>query len=147
MRIVPFEPRHLARIEAGPFERLAVEGLDFDWPASGAPIPGPAFTLIDLDGTPLGAGGLVPLWRGVAQGWIFASDRLRRHPVTLHRTVQHGLALAEAGLALHRIQITVHEDFAASRRWVERLGFRFEGRMPGYGPNRDTYLRYARTSP
>jgi hypothetical protein len=147
MRIVPFEPRHLARIAPGPFERLAVEGIEFDWPASGVAIPGPAFTLIDSDGTPLGAGGLVPLWRGVVQGWVFASDQLRRRPLVLHRAVRRGLAMAETGLGLHRIQITVHEDFAASRRWVERLGFRFEGRMPGYGPNRDTYLRYARTSP
>jgi hypothetical protein len=147
MRIVPFEPRHLAHIEPGPFERLAVEGLEFDWSAPGSAIPGPGFTMIDGDGTPLGAGGLVPLWHGVAQGWIFASDGLRRHPVVLHRAVARGLAMAEAGLGLHRIQITVHENFAASRRWVERLGFRFEGRMPGYGPNRDTYLRYARTCP
>lgn len=110
-------------------------------------MPGPAFTLIAEDRCVLGCGGLVPLWRGVAQGWIYASDRLRGHPVALHRTVYRALAAAEAALGLHRIEISVHADFAASRRWVAHLGFHCEGAMPGFGPNKDTYYRYARTKP
>lgn len=110
-------------------------------------MPGPAFTLIAEDRCVLGCGGLVPLWRGVAQGWIYASDRLRGHPAALHRTVYRALAAAEAALGLHRIEISVHADFAASRRWVVHLGFHCEGAMPGFGPNKDTYYRYARTKP
>lgn len=144
MNLVPFEPGHIGAIDAGPFERLATEGIDPDRLARGLRVPGPAFTLVDDDGVPLGAGGLMPLWRGVARGWIYASDRLRARPVQLHRAVARGLALADAAFDLHRIEISVHADFAASRRWVERLGFRFEGVMPGYGPNKDSYVRYAR---
>jgi hypothetical protein len=147
MRIAPFEPRHLGCIEPGAFEILALEGIDPAHLPDGVALAGPAFTLCDDAGAPLGAGGLVPLWRGVAQGWLYAADSLRRHPVALHRAVSRGLRMADTALGLHRIQISVHEGFAASLHWVERLGFRPEGRMPGYGPNRDTYLRYARIKP
>lgn len=149
MRLVPFEPRHLAEIAPGRFERLALGHGEGDELACGVALPGPAFTIFDDGsddgGTPLGCGGLVPLWRGVARGWLYASDRLRGHPLMLHRTVRRALGAAEAALALHRIEITVHGEFTAGQRWAERLGFRCEGAMPGYGPNKDTYFRYART--
>lgn len=144
MNVVPFEPAHLARIEPGPFELLALEGVPPGALRAGVPVPGPALTICDDAGTPLGAGGLVPLWRGVAQGWLFASDRLREHPAVLHRTVLRALRLSEDALGLHRVQITVHEDFYLSSLWVGRLGFACEGAMPGFGPNGDTYYRYAR---
>lgn len=144
MRVVPFEPRHLAAIEPGPFELLAVEGLPENVFRQGYAIPGPALTVCADDGAPLGAAGLVPLWAGVAQGWMFASERLRAHPVALHRTLARALDAAQSALRLHRVQISVHERFLASRRWAGRLGFLCEGAMPGYGPNGDTYYRYAR---
>lgn len=144
MRIVPFEPRHLADIAPGPFEALALDGLPAGALARGCAVPGAALTALDAAGRPLGAFGLMPMWTGVAQGWVFASDSLRAFPVALHRTVARALDAGERLMRLHRIQVSVHENFHTSRRWVERLGFACEGAMPGFGPNGDTYYRYAR---
>lgn len=146
MKIVPFEPGHLARIAPGRFDALAAEGLDPDIPRNGAAVPGPALSFMDPSGAVLGAAGIVPLWRGVGTAWVYASDALRAHPVAFHRAVSRGLALAERALRLHRVEISVHPQFHQSLRWVERLGFRFEGEMPGYGPNGDGYLRYAKVN-
>lgn len=144
MRVVPFDPGHLAGIDPGPFEALVLEGLPAGLLTRRCPVPGPALTVLDATDRPLGAFGLVPMWPGVAQGWVFASESLRAAPVALHRTVARALDAGERLMRLHRIQVSVHENFRTSRRWVERLGFACEGAMPGFGPNGDTYYRYAR---
>jgi hypothetical protein len=38
----------------------------------------------------------------------------------------------------------MREGFGQGCRWVELLGFEFEGRMKGYGLNGETHLRYAK---
>lgn len=143
IRIVPFAPEHLTAIAPGPFDAIAVEGLDLRAMAASRADVGPAWSAV-ADGRILGCAGIVPLWRGVAAGWLFGGEELRRHPVALHRAVARGVPQAMRGLGLHRLQISVHENFAASLAWVERLGFVKEGAMPGYGPNGDNYIRYAR---
>jgi hypothetical protein len=145
MRIVPFEAAHLAAIQPGRFEALACDGIDPALIARAGAVPGPALTIVS-GARVLGAAGLVPLWRGVAGGWLYASDELRARPVALHRAVLRALIAAERNLGLHRIQIAVHAEFGAAQAWAERLGFAPEGAMPGYGPNGDTYLRYARVT-
>ena len=143
VRIVPFAPAHLTAIAPGPFDAIAVEGLDLRALAALRADVGPAWSAM-RDGRILGCAGIVPLWRGVGAGWLFGGAELRRHPMLLHRAVARGVPQAMRGLGLHRLQISVHEQFAASLGWVERLGFVPEGVMPGYGPNGDSYIRYAR---
>lgn len=147
MRLLPFEPGHLALIRPGRFESLALEGIDPDALAEVSVIPGFAMSLADDQGRILGSGGVVPHWPGVGSAWLYASDAMRSHPVPLHRMVLRGLQAAETGLRLHRIQIAVHAEFVASRRWVERLGFHSEGLMAGFGSNGDPYIRYAKVHP
>ncbi len=144
IRPLPFKPAHLGRIRPGRFETLAIEGTDPRLIGAGIPIPGPAMSLADEAGAILGAAGIVPLWNGVGNAWVYASDALRARPFGLHRCIARGLALAIEHFGFHRVQLSVHREFARSQRWVERLGFRFEGEMRGYGPNGDTYWRYAK---
>lgn len=141
--IAPFASAHLAAIAPGRFDAIAAEGLDLAALAASRADIGPAWSAL-AEGRVLGCAGIVPLWRGVGAGWLYAAEEMRRHPVALHRAVLRGITAAEAGLDLRRIQISVHEDFAASLAWVARLGFACEGAMPAYGPNGDTYIRYAR---
>jgi RimJ/RimL family protein N-acetyltransferase len=143
IRIAPFAPEHLAAIAPGPFDAVAVEGFDLRAMAEARVQLGPAWSALS-GARVLGCAGIVPLWRGVGAAWLLGGDELRRHPLALHRAVARGLPRAMRGLGLRRLQISVHENFAASLRWVERLGFRHEGAMPAYGPNGDTYIRYAR---
>jgi len=148
--IAPFAPHHLAAIVPGPFDAAAAEGLDLRALAAARADIGPAWSALARDETgwdrAIGCAGIVPLWPGVGAAWLFGGAELRRRPLLLHRAVARGLPLAMAGLGLHRLQISVHAGFAAGRVWAERLGFACEGAMLGYGPNGDTYIRYARTT-
>jgi RimJ/RimL family protein N-acetyltransferase len=145
IEIVPFAPEHLLAIAPGPFDAAAAEGLDLRAMASARADIGPAWSAVMRNGEVLGCAGIVPLWRGVGAGWLFGGEELRRYPVALHRAVARGIPRAMRGLGLHRLQISVHEDFARSLAWAARLGFACEGAMPGYGPDGATYIRYART--
>ena len=143
VRIVPFEPWHLGLVDAAVFDRSVANLIDLRALASATHYNDPAFSVIH-EGCVVGAVGILVLWPRVAEGWLFASDELRRHPVFLHKYVKRGIVMLEQSFGLHRIQISVHAGYVTAQRWAERLGFAFEGEMKGYGPNGDTYLRYAR---
>lgn len=46
--------------------------------------------------------------------------------------------------AAHRIAMDVREDFEAGHRFARLLGFKAEGLMRAYGPNRENHMLYAR---
>lgn len=59
------------------------------------------------------------------------------------------LEFAFESLGLHRVEVTMSERNAASRRVVEKLGLRLEGRVVGYSHMRDGWedcFRYAITA-
>jgi len=143
IRIVRFEPWHLAMIAPGAVDLTALEGVDLS--ALGGVHAAHHMAFTALAGTAvLGSAGVALQWRGVGTAWLLVSDRLRAHPLFMTRAVIRGIRKAEADLDLHRLQITVRAGYEAASRWAERLGFVFEGEMPGYGPNGETHLRYAR---
>lgn len=134
-QIVPFEPAHLADIDppvldCGQIQRFAV-----------AYYPrGPAFTLLE-DGQALGCGGLM-LDGKHASAWAFLSDALRRRPHLLHRTVSRALPALLDHYELESVTAEAHVDFVAARRWLERLGFRFESIAPRFAGTTEDYARY-----
>jgi Acetyltransferases, including N-acetylases of ribosomal proteins len=97
-----------------------------------------------LGGDILACAGVTLLWRGVGAAWCITSPLVARHPLSFHRAVRRMLDLLEASLGLHRVQVEVQGDHFVSQRWVERLGFEFEGFMPGYGPDGSRYVRFGR---
>jgi len=137
VRVIPFEPAHLADLDPPAFGSGQLQRFAAAYRRSG-----PAFTLLEA-GRALGSGGFV-LNGAEGRAWAFLSDRLRRRPALLHRTVKRALPALMRHYGLDAVTAEAHADFAAGRRWLERLGFRHEDDLPGFAGTTETYARYRR---
>jgi hypothetical protein len=98
-----------------------------------------------VDGSPA-TGMLSPLYAGTGRAYAWMQPgawMTRKH---------FGYALARCRLELERlgqagarrVECTVRCGHRDRARWVERLGFRWEAKMHGYGPDRSDCNLYAR---
>lgn len=102
---------------------------------------GPAITGFDEDGSVLGCAGLWLRHAGVAECWAVLSARcIGTHMVPVTRHVRRFLQERSE----HRIQALVLCDWKAGRRWIEMLGFQYEGTLLRYTPNAQDCDMYAR---
>lgn len=137
VRIVAFEPAHLADLDPPAFDAAQLRRF-----AAAYRPAGPAFTLIER-GRALGCGGL--LIEGVeGRAWAFVSERLRRRPLLLHRTVARALPALMRHYALDSVTAEAHAGFAAAHCWLERLEFHPEEILPAFAGTTETYARYRR---
>lgn len=148
MRVVPFEPDHLRRLDPREMEARLFAAIpsDLDAYARAMDQPGLSFTGLADDGTVIGCAGVRPLWRGVGQAWALLSVHAPHAFKAVHRAALAGLADAFATGGFHRVQISVAVDFPAGLRWAGRLGFEVEGRMRRYGMTGDDHYLMARTA-
>lgn len=139
MRVIPFEPHHLALLSAQPAQAfLAAEMVK---PEYGAALlsAGPARTA--FHGTEvIACAGLIHQWPNRSIAWAILSRLAGRHMLGLTREI--------GGFLRHhpirRVETGVSCDFPAAERWAEMLGFEREGMMRAYTPEgADCYL-YAR---
>lgn len=137
MDIIPFDPRHLARLDPPSLSGGEAAILS----ARALPL-GPAFTGIE-DGRVLGCAGVIVRGR-TGHAWASLSDEIRRRPVLLHRAVARGLETIIAEAGLEQVEATCHVKFQRAQRWLERLGFRRVGVCPFYLGTTETYYRYVR---
>ncbi|MGD1878325.1 MAG: hypothetical protein ACFB13_12610 [Kiloniellaceae bacterium] len=135
VRVVPFEPAHLADLDPPVFDPAQMQRF-----AAAYRPAGPAFTLME-GGRALGCGGLL-IEGGEARAWAFLSEALRRRPVLLHRTVKRALPALARHYELRTVRAGAHAEFATGRRWLERLGFRFEQICPRFAGTTEDYARY-----
>lgn len=102
--------------------------------------PGIALTAFDGRRVVL-CGGIIPARPNVGVLWALLAADAGRHMVWLHRATRRVLELQ----AWQRIEADVEAGFPAGCRWLELLGFQYEGEMPKYGLNGETHLRFGRT--
>lgn len=123
--------------------RLSPRRFDRDWLAGLAhTLPdGPSFAAY-ANRQILMVAGIRPLWRGVGEAWAVSDRALTQHSIALARLVLRWLPEVIHGMTLHRVQATVHHRHAQSMRWLEWMGFRAEGFMPGYGPRGEGFWLY-----
>jgi len=91
--------------------------------------------------------GLREIWPGVADAWAVLGEQVQEHPIGFHRLVLSVIAHYERELNLHRIQISVREEYKAGRKWAQKLGFEEEGLMKAYTSDKINYYRFGRTRP
>jgi len=101
-----------------------------------------AYTL-EHDDQIICSGGFIEYWPGFMEGWGLISDLIFKYPIATHKAVKTIIPMLEDKYKVRRLQ-TVCLKIAGHTKWLERLGFKFEGEMPGFGINGETYLRYAR---
>jgi RimJ/RimL family protein N-acetyltransferase len=139
MRVETFQPAHLQRLQLQPNQ--PDEGGVILGPGYGEMLlEGDAFTVFDDAGTVLGCLGVYPLWPGRGYAWALLAHDAGRVLLPLTRAVRWYLGRAE----FHRIEAHVDPRFANGRRWVERLGFAYEGLMRKCTPAGADQLLFAR---
>lgn len=104
---------------------------------------GPAFTA-EVDGVPIGCGGVAILWAGVGFCWLVLSDDIGNHGVWLTHVTKEFIDATIEAFSLHRLEAVVLEDSLRNRAWVELLGFTKErdGIAVAYLPDRRSMVRY-----
>jgi hypothetical protein len=103
-------------------------------------LKGPAYTI--TNGVPVACGGILPLWKGVGEGWVVTSALVEKYPIVFAKTVWRATVKLIKSMDLDRIQTVVDAEHTVSQIWVERMGFKNEGLMRKYLGGRDFY-RYA----
>jgi len=106
-------------------------------------LAGLSFTLLH-NNNPLCSGGIVPLWNGVAEGWVISSKRILSNKIKSSRLIKERTDLLCANNKIWRLQTAVKADFKIGMRFAEFLGFNNEGLMRAYGPDKTNYYRMAK---
>jgi RimJ/RimL family protein N-acetyltransferase len=77
----------------------------------------------------------------VATAWAFINRNISRLALlAVTRAVQNMLDLAHE----NRIEACCRADLEKARRWLEMLGFQYEGPAQKYGPDGSDFMRFAR---
>lgn len=104
---------------------------------------GHSFCIKDRRGSIIGAGGVIPLWRGVGEVWLAATDEMKKYPITMTKACRRLLDDLRSGF--HRIQMTALKSEPGHVKWAKLLGFHEEGLMTRYGPDGEDHFRLAKT--
>ena len=139
MIIVPFHPDHLDALLLQPAQAYMRAFLSHPGYGQALAIPGKAFSALDGD-TVLGCAGILPLWESRAEAWALFGGDLKRHFVQIHRATLRFLDACP----IRRIEATCDAGFCDAKRWIELLGFAYEGPLRAYTPDGRDALRYAR---
>jgi len=104
---------------------------------------GNAYTLF-VDKKPIVAGGIIILWKGVAEGWVIANQNIYQVKVLAAKEIKKRTDELCKKNKIKRLQTTVKFDFKIGIRFASWLGLKPEGKMESYGPDGSDYLRMAR---
>lgn len=97
-----------------------------------------------IGGKIVGCAGIVPIWSGVGEAWLVVGQLIDQEGVAVARGIRRRIDDAMRRNNLHRLQASVPIIPTSAERLVRVLGFKYEGAMPAYGPNRENYYRYAK---
>lgn len=91
----------------------------------------------------IAAGGIAPIWDGVACAWLLSTPLVDKYKLFLHKTVKNAIIETAKAKNLHRIETAILVEHTVSQRWAERLGFVNEGMMHKFDSKKNDYFRYA----
>lgn len=93
----------------------------------------------------IGVGVIYRMWHGVADAVMALSNKATEKPFWFHRRVKEKIEEAKEVLNLHRIQSCVECNKLDRVKWMKSLGFKLEGIMRQYTPDRTDCYLYAWT--
>lgn len=89
----------------------------------------------------IAAGGIVKMWEGVGTAWaVLGNIENKRKVALLYKKHLYKMMIDNR---FHRLQADILVGFDKGVRFVEFLGFKFEGTMKAYDKDKRDYLRYA----
>lgn len=89
-----------------------------------------------------GIGGVGRIHTGVGTAWLILNKQFLKYPKKLLKFSRYIVKASMLGLDLHRIQIDIDTNYEENTRFAKKLGFKFEGRMAQFGPEKQDYDRY-----
>ena len=142
--MVDYKPEHIESILDGDMSKMARKsfGMAEDI-AHGLVAPGLAFTGL-IDGYVIASAGIKPLWPGVGEAWIVASDNMPKKKLSVIKLIRENFDRMIQDNNFVRVQAGVRYDWPEAKRFAEFLGFEHEGIMKKYGPDGQDYYRMAR---
>jgi hypothetical protein len=136
--VIPFEPEHYVEIAIGQQNWSCVDPLEAGklYKSRGVAISG-----LYNDKLVICAGIAMP-WKGLGEMWaIFSPDAPRCH-LSINKAARKFVWGMINEAKLRRVQASVDLTFTKGLRWVEWLGFKFDGISEKYGPNGEDFVRY-----
>ncbi len=104
---------------------------------------GNAYTLF-IDKKPVVAGGIILLWKGVAEGWVMASQNVFDIRFLAAKTMKELTDEMCQRNKIKRLQTSVKAEFKLGIRFATWLGLEVEGLKKNYGPDGSDYYQLAR---
>ena len=104
---------------------------------------GNAYTLF-IDNKPIVAGGIIVIWKGVAEGWVMANQNIYDVKLLACKEIKNRTDLLCEKNKIKRLQTSVKASFTTGVRFASWLGLKKEGLMKNYGPDGSDYLRMAK---
>ena len=143
-KIIPYQKEHGDEIYAfGMNDKLMEIDASFTENRLDTAIPGLSYTLL-VDNNIILAGGIIPFWDGVAEGWVMSSKRVFDYKIKAAGSIKKRLDLLCTNNKIWRLQTSVKEEFKTGVRFAEWLGLKKEGLMTMYGPDKTNYYRMAK---
>ena len=143
-KIIPYHKEHGDEIIAlGMNDKLMEIDASFTENRLDTAITGLSFTLLVNNNIVL-AGGIIPLWHGVAEGWVMCSQKVFDHKIRAASSVKKRLDYLCINNKIGRLQTAVKEEFYTGVRFAEWLGLKKEGLMKYYGLDKTNYWRMAK---
>tara|TARA_B100001175_G_C19379792_1_gene575993 strand:- start:555 stop:1007 length:453 start_codon:yes stop_codon:yes gene_type:complete len=142
-----FEPKHLSFLD-----KPAGEATDMmrnpminwkEW-AEDHVQDGSSYTAFDENNRIIACGGIVELWKGHGDVWLFATEHLHDHKFAMARIVKKAMLIIAKENNYKRLQTHVLSDWDEAVRFIEFLEFKLEGFHPCYGPGETNYYSYGR---
>lgn len=98
-----------------------------------------------IEDRPIAVVGIEPLWQGVGKAWTYLTLESLAHKIGITRSMLRLLEFIERDEEMHRIEATVEKSNTTAVRWIQYLGFDYEGDMSNYGLGGvGTFSRFAR---
>jgi len=102
-----------------------------------------AYTLM-CDDEILCCGGVCFYRKQFGEAWILCSRKAEEHPVATVRATKRVIDDIMKTHDMYRIQATVQCDWVEAQKFIKLLGFKWEGTLRRYGPDRSDYFMYSR---
>ena len=142
--IIPYQKEHGDEIYAfGMNDKLMEIDASFTENRLDTAIIGLSYTLL-FNNNPVIAGGIIPIWDGVAEGWVMSSKRVFNYKIRAASAVKKRLDYLCINNNIRRLQTSVKEEFKTGVRFAEWLGLKKEGLMKYYGLDGTNYWRMAK---
>jgi hypothetical protein len=143
--VVPFESWHLEWIDLNQdaFQSVMRLPSSVREHATALATLGNAYTALS-NGRVLGCVGILPLWMGVMDLWMYIGKDAFADKRTILKIINIYLEALIEKYDIHRLQAMVKSDYVAGLRFAKFFGFESEGEAKQYGPNKENFTRVAR---